>query len=207
VGATTHRRGFYNHTGMWAGSPYGDQGFIASFSSVGPSLERITKPDVTAPGNNIVSSFSSYFLADNPDDVEVLRDVCRYQYNGREYSWNAQSGTSMSCPIVTGIIAQWMQAYPQLNREQIIAAFTVTCRHPEASYDYPNNYYGYGEINAQAGLQYLEEMYTGCISPRPSEMADDTYYTLSGMRINNASATRYTGILIDSRGKKIINKR
>jgi hypothetical protein len=58
----------------------------------------------------------------------------------------------MSCPVVAGIIALWLQAKPDLTREDIIGVLQRTSRHPEEDLDYPNNKYGYGEIDAYAGL-------------------------------------------------------
>jgi hypothetical protein len=56
---------------------------------------------------------------------------------------------------VAGIIALWLQAKPDLTREEIIDAFSHTCRQPDAALPYPNNEYGYGEIDAYRGLLHL----------------------------------------------------
>lgn len=185
VGSTAYNKGFRNFDDYWVGKSYGTPGMWATYSSVGPSLGRDIKPDVAAPGLNIVSAFNSYYLEENMGDAECNCDVIRYEYNGRQYSWNAQTGTSMSCPIVTGIIAQWMQAYPNLTREECMQAFAASCRQPDPEMDYPNNYYGYGEIDAEAGLRYLDELYTGISAPSHS-IADasdgrEAVYTLTGM--------------------------
>jgi hypothetical protein len=46
----------------------------------------------------------------------------------------------------------WLQARPDLSREDIIGVLSRTCRQPDATLSYPNNQYGYGEINAYRGL-------------------------------------------------------
>ena len=61
----------------------------------------------------------------------------------------------MAAPVVAGIIALWLQAKPDLTREEIIDAFSHTCRQPDAALSYPNNEYGYGEIDAYRGLLHL----------------------------------------------------
>ena len=61
----------------------------------------------------------------------------------------------MSSPAVGGAIALWLEACPDLTREQIMDVFAHTCTHPDASLDYPNNRYGYGQIDVYRGLLYL----------------------------------------------------
>jgi hypothetical protein len=58
----------------------------------------------------------------------------------------------MSTPVVAGIIALWLQANPTLTPDDIRGILQRTCQHPEAQLSYPNNLYGYGEIDAYKGL-------------------------------------------------------
>lgn len=57
----------------------------------------------------------------------------------------------MSSPIVAGAIALWLQAKPDLTPEEIKEILSRTCKHPPDD-EYPNNTYGYGEIDVYAGL-------------------------------------------------------
>lgn len=153
AGATAHRLAFTNYLGEYLDRSHGqEQGRRMRESSTGPAANSLMKPDVTAPGYNIISSFSSYFLEHNPDSWDVNNDVMHFQHDGRTYAWNASSGTSMACPVVAGIIALWLQAKPTLTRQDILDVFSRTCKHPDPTLAYPNNQYGYGEINAYAGL-------------------------------------------------------
>ena len=61
----------------------------------------------------------------------------------------------MSCPAVAGTIALWLQAKPDLTPEEALDVIAHTSRHPDTSLTYPNNEYGYGEIDAYTGLLYL----------------------------------------------------
>ncbi len=61
-------------------------------------------------------------------------------------------GMSMATPVVAGAIALWLQAKPDLTPQEVREALQRTCRHPEEKYDYPNNVYGFGEIDAYRGL-------------------------------------------------------
>ena len=155
VGATSYRTGFTNLDGKWQNYNRGEGGEVANYSSRGPTLRGDIKPEVLAPGTNIVAAFNSYYREANPTDYLLEFDVARSTFKGREYTWSSQRGTSMSCPIVAGIIAQWMEAVPNLTREQVIEAFAASCHRHDPSLVYPNNDYGYGEIDAEAGLKYL----------------------------------------------------
>ncbi len=182
VGSTAYRSGVVNHIGEWTAFNMGADGELATFSSTGPTQDGQIKPDVVAPGTNVISAFSSYYLEGNKENWHTAFDVERFQFQGREYSWNAQSGTSMSTPVVAGIIALWLQAIPSLTRQDVLEAFAHTCRRQDTALAYPNNLYGYGEIDALAGLNFLLDRHTGILQ-RPSVPTATSYYDLSGRQI------------------------
>ena len=155
VGATYYRLGIINYMGEWRRSGKGIYGEWGAYSSVGPTYDERIKPDVLAPGSNIISSYSSYYLENHPNAPDIGWDVAHFDFNGRTYAWNSNSGTSMSCPAVAGAIALWMQAKPDLTTEEVLDVFKHTCRHYDDKLTYPNNYYGYGEIDVYHGLLYL----------------------------------------------------
>jgi len=121
-------------------------------ASVGPTFDHQIKPDVTANAVNVISSYSSYYIEQNPGSWDVGNDVAHFDFNGRTYGWNASSGTSMSTPAVAGAIALWLQARPTLTPDEVKAVMARTCRKPDTTMDYPNNYFGYGEIDVYKGL-------------------------------------------------------
>lgn len=154
VGSTIHRTGFTNYKGThfdYSQSGRND-GVRSYYSSIGPGLGRYTKPDVMAPGDNVVSSYSSYYLENNPEANDIKSDVAHFDYNGRTYAWNSNTGTSMATPVVAGAIALWLQAKPTLTTDDVKDILAATARHPEEDMDYPNNYYGHGEIDVYRGL-------------------------------------------------------
>ena len=215
VGSTAYRTGVSNYNGDWVSINYGSDGMRGTNTSVGPSLAGLTKPDVMAPGQNIIASFSSYYAEANPNADQREWDVERFQFKGREYSWSAQSGTSMASPIVGGIIACWMQAFPRLSYQDAMEAIAATSRQPDSDLSYPNNYYGYGEIDAEAGLQYLFNKYgieDGLQNEElrvKSEESDNAVYDLSGRKINSQfsifNSQLPKGIYIVN-GKKVIKR-
>ena len=155
VGATYYRLGIKNYEGEWLQSGNGHFGEWGAYSSVGPTMDGRIKPDVVAPGSNVISSYSSYYLEANPGASDILWDVKHFDFNGRKYAWNSNSGTSMSSPAVAGAIALWLQARPDLTTDDVLDVFSHTCRQYEQSLPYPNNYYGHGEIDVYRGLLYL----------------------------------------------------
>ena len=151
VGSTSHRLTYTNINGdVIKNNRDTEPGRLSWFSSVGPAMDGSVKPDVTAPGNFVISSQSSFYLEAHPDATTY--DVEHFDAGGHTYVWAAQSGTSMSTPVVAGIIALWLQANPTLSPDDIRDVLQRTCRHPEPQFTYPNNLYGHGEIDAYRGL-------------------------------------------------------
>ena len=158
VGATSYRNTILNHKGETVDFSYsgGTDGKRYLPSSLGPSLDGRLKPEVAAPGHCVVSSYSSYYIESQPDAYDVSEcDIKRFTYNGRTYSWNSNSGTSMAAPVVAGVIALWLQANPQLTPEEAMQLIAETSTPPDNALTYPNNEYGYGQINAVGGLLKL----------------------------------------------------
>ena len=146
VGATAHRMEYVNEKGGVQGTLSGTvQGLLGPFSSTGPTISGLMKPDVVAPGVNVISSYSHIY---HPENYIVSWS----EFQGERYPWALNSGTSMSTPVVAGVIALWLQAKPNLTPEEVRQVLSRTCRQPDSTLAYPNNYYGYGEIDAYRGL-------------------------------------------------------
>ena len=153
VGATGYKSAFTNIDGEVNNTVNDlaaqEVGKIALFSSRGPTYEGLTKPDVVAPGVSINAPFNSY-VEQTQDVRKTLTD--QVVYNGKTYYYTAQSGTSMASPVVAGSIALWLQANPELTPSDILNIIAETSSHPDMSMDYPNNTYGYGQIDVYKGL-------------------------------------------------------
>lgn len=113
---------------------------IGSYSSKGPSVTGVRKPDVSAPGSSIISSC---WTGDG--------DYC------------TKTGTSMATPHVTGTIALYLSAKPTATFAQVknalqAASVTTTLVTTGLSCGgitdrvYPNNIFGYGRIDAFSAL-------------------------------------------------------
>lgn len=122
---------------------------IASFSSYGPTMDDRVKPDISAPGVDIASSISSF--TDN--DFTQTNSV---DFNGRTYPFAKLSGTSMSGPVVTGIVALLLQANPYLSAYQMKDILRATARTDAYTGTIPSEgslRWGAGKVNAYKAVQ------------------------------------------------------
>lgn len=205
VGATSHVTTVQSHTGAIYGDNLGTGGVRSNFSSTGPTWSGLVKPDVMAPGVNIISSLNSY----KTDQTLAEKYGSRvFEYEGRKHYWALAKGTSMACPIVSGIIALWLQVCPTLTPEQIRDIFAHTCSHYDDSLIYPNNDYGWGEIDALAGIEYINRTYTGIMtlpsSPKDKGM-NQAVYSITGMKTlpTSLKGSSMNGVYIINDGKRI----
>ncbi|XVF31956.1 hypothetical protein REPUB_Repub17cG0040100 [Reevesia pubescens] len=90
--------------------------FMAAFSSKGPNIitPEILKPDITAPG---VSVIAAYTEAEGPTNEDFDR---------RRVQFNSVSGTSMSCPHVSGIVGLLKTLYPNWSPAAIKSAIMTS---------------------------------------------------------------------------------
>lgn len=205
VGSTGHRASFVNYLGERQQVSDNADGIVSSFSGTGPTYDGRTKPDVTAPGEAIISSFSSFVMSnpDSPADRSWL--VRQFDDNGRTYGWSAASGTSMSSPVVAGAIALWLEANPRLTPADCIDIFRKTCKRNETVTDWPDIRYGNGEIDVYAGIEEaLRRQTDGIVTMTSSDnQPDDRIYSLDGRYVGRDSSALPRGIYIKA-GKKIL---
>lgn len=205
VGATGYRTQFENYLGERKVFNMGDNGSRTQFSAIGPTWDGRVKPDVMAPGQNIISAYSSFYIA-NPANAggPLADDVRHFNFNKRTYGWRSFSGTSMAAPVVTGIIALWLEAVPTLTTRDCLEAFEATCHRREASLIYPTNYEGYGEIDAWAGLRYiLKHKGMGVRDINVSTFDNKRIYTVDGRCVGMNVENLPRGVYIRD-GKKFI---
>ncbi|MEL7533762.1 MAG: S8 family serine peptidase, partial [Bacteroidota bacterium] len=98
----------------------------AGFTSQGPLVDGRIKPDVMAMGRD------TYLLL--PDGA-----------------LSRGSGTSFSCPVISGMLACVVQAAPMATRAEIYDALIQSAD----KYLIPDRYYGYGIPNARTMLEML----------------------------------------------------
>ncbi|MFD2043465.1 S8 family peptidase [Ornithinibacillus salinisoli] len=107
---------------------------IASFSSRGPTLYNEIKPDVVAPGVNIVSLRSPRSYIDKQRDTRV------------DKYYTTLSGTSMATPICAGLVALLLQYNRTLTPNEVKRMVMGSA---DAWGNGDPNVYGAGYINAE----------------------------------------------------------
>ncbi|MBQ3700287.1 MAG: S8 family serine peptidase [Prevotella sp.] len=200
VGALNGRPSFVNTLGQTIAS-WGmvtKVGTIAAFSSVGPTRDGLPKPDIVAPGVNVLSAGNSYCPASFDESM-----VATTTFNGRQYPWLSMSGTSMSGPCVAGIVALWLQADPTLTPDRVKEVFKATSKRIEVDGQSPNNVYGYGLIDAYAGLREVLKTATGIERVENSRPDGDRWYTMQGTLLNGKPARK--GVYVHQ-GRKLMVK-
>ncbi|WP_028663234.1 S8 family serine peptidase [Saccharomonospora halophila] len=113
--------------GVLSVASYNDQGTgtrdgtVSDFSSRGAASEPQSWPDVSAPGENILSACrptqALCLTSSQPENGPGPLDLATY---------NVMSGTSMAAPQVTGIVAQLFQADPQATPGEVEHAIKST---------------------------------------------------------------------------------
>ena len=104
---------------------------ISGFSSAGYSSDDRVKPDVVAPGVSLPIQF-----------------VPGQYHTG--------SGTSFSCPVISGLCASLMQAVPGATASDIINSV----RESSDRFNNPDSLYGYGLPDFVSALKKLEDQLT-----------------------------------------------
>ncbi|MFZ4725131.1 MAG: S8 family serine peptidase [Paludibacter sp.] len=150
VGAYTSKNNWIDFNNQTHDASYNTLlGEIAPFSSKGPTSDGRMKPDITAPGNVIVSSVNS-FDTDNYSS-SVKNTVSGVTDGTKNWYYGVEQGTSMASPMVAGIIATWLQANPKLSPTIIKSILQKTAIKDAFVGDV--NTWGIGKINALSGLK------------------------------------------------------
>jgi len=122
---------------------YGDAvlGDIAGFSSIGPTRSTTIKPgrmkpDIVAPGERIASAMSGDSLPSDLNDIVLGMNHVLKQ------------GTSMACPVISGMCALILQKKPRITPSEIKQLLTQNARTDNYTGVVPNIVFGYGKANA-----------------------------------------------------------
>ncbi len=141
VGAYTNRENWTNIDNKKFGA---DQpiGSLASFSSLGPTYDHRTKPDITAPGKIMISSVPTQLSYPNDQLVDASPRAMK-------------SGTSFSSPVVAGSVALLLEHNPTLSYQEIkdlITNSAIVDQDVLSHGPQPNNAFGAGKLNVYDAL-------------------------------------------------------
>ena len=113
-----------------------------------------------------------------------------YSFNGRTYVWAAMSGTSMSSPAVTGIVALLLQANPDLTSAEVREILCSTARNdsvtgPLHERDSISDRWGWGKVDAMAAVNEA-------LSRVDIQTASEEFFAKSLQLYPNPAATTVT---------------
>ncbi|HEX3032518.1 MAG TPA: S8 family serine peptidase [Bacillota bacterium] len=114
---------------------------LADFSSRGPTIDGLQKPDVIAPGTNITS------LAAPGSNLYKTMKNKRVDKN-----YFTLSGTSMASPICAGVAALLLQANPQLTPTEVKIMLTENAQSIGCS----RNEEGSGYVDIYSCIKHLQ---------------------------------------------------
>jgi serine protease AprX len=115
---------------------------VASFSSRGPTIDGVVKPDIVAPGVNIISLRAPGSTLDTA-----------YPQRKVDEQYFSLSGTSMATPICAGAAALLFQAKPTATPDQVKAALLAGAN----DLFHKPNAAGKGYTNLPGALQMFQQ--------------------------------------------------
>lgn len=187
---------------------YFTPGRVSGFSSYGTLADGRNLPTVCAPGSTVVSSVNRYFseIDQVKDQAAQLFQAVATDSDGRLNYWKQEVGTSMSCPLVAGAIACWLEADPTLTYSDIqdVIAKTAVVDDDVRAGDPVK--WGAGKFDALAGIK---EVLRRAALPSVSADSDsrliitpagDNRWTIFAAAENNLTASVYSmqGTLVKS---------
>lgn len=151
-------------------------GSIAPYSSYGVDDAGKVRPDIIATGTYIESAYNAYdntyFTGEGinnrvPNDENKARITKVFPSGSignseRPYFYGAMSGTSMATPVVTGIVALWLQKDPTLTTagvRQLLQKSAAKDLYTTTASKVPSGNLvqaGMGKIDAMRGMMVLE---------------------------------------------------
>jgi len=180
---------------------------LTSFSSYGPRMDEVRKPDISAPGQDICSALNSFSTTN-------FQAAAQTTFMGKEYEWMRISGTSMSAPMVTGVVSLLLEADPSLSSAEVKDIITNTARTDNLTGDIgPEGHlrWGHGKLDALNALQSITNTATqdvttsrGYLFPNPAtdivyvrkELTGNETYRLTGLDGRTISFGPFDGSLL-----------
>lgn len=218
VGAYVSRGNFTNISG--ATLSFGvSSGARAPFSSIGPTADGRTKPDITGPGMALTSGVSSYDTSYAAGGTNYVFTVANTTVGSRTYPYAVAAGTSMSCPATSGIIAMLLQMNSTLTPDSVKSILATTAITDANTGTIPAagiNTWGHGKVNAYKALKKMATAVTvtntlaadamDCILyPNPSHGNFNIIYNnLTGNSSVTVTVSDITGRVISTQNQSVI---
>lgn len=129
---------------------------LAFFSSKGPRLDGLRKPDIVGPGQRTISS--------RDRNIHLLNEFYAWQLisnnggAGEPADYIVMMGTSMSCPATAGTAALILQADPDLSSAELRQKIFQSARTDQYTGEVPNLHWGWGKIDVISALDVKDDI-------------------------------------------------
>nr|CAB3456143.1 unnamed protein product [Digitaria exilis] len=151
---------------------------VAKFSSRGPNQVTygVLKPDISAPGVDILAAWSP-MASLSGDDVDE-----------RRVKYNIISGTSMSCPHVTGAAAYVKSVHPSWSHAAVLSALVTTATPMSSGDPEAELAYGAGQVNPM-GARYPGLVYDASVEDYVDFLCAQGYNSTQLAAMTGSSST------------------
>lgn len=141
-----------------------DEGEVCWFSSAGPTATGVPKPEISAPGALVISALSRNAAPGNPGSV-FTSPTCPATKTGAtdkrclqiDATHGIAIGTSMSTPVVAGVVALLLQQDPTLTQDKVLALLQAGAHRFRGPAPFDDQG-GPGEVDAMGALDALDQM-------------------------------------------------
>jgi serine protease AprX len=130
---------------------------LASFSAYGPTTDGIQKPDLVAPGTNIIARLVN----------QNMGLAAAHPSNKVGTQYFRMSGTSMAAPMVSGAVALLLQDEPGLTPDQVKFRLMATANKSWSGYNASQSGAGYLDVYAAVRGTTTKSANTGI---KPSQL-------------------------------------
>jgi serine protease AprX len=186
------------------GTPDRADDLIASYSSKGPTLfDHVVKPDIVAPGNemiSVLSSTSATLYSASLNSLPTNYYMTAGSSKTASTTYYKLNGTSMATPVVSGAAALLLQKTPSLSPDQLKARIMKTAyktfpqystaKDPITGISYTSQYdiftVGAGYLDIQNAMQSTD-LATSAVgsanSPKAAVDASGNVYIVGGSSV------------------------
>jgi len=174
------------------------EGEVCWFSSAGPTATGVPKPEISAPGALVISALSRTAKPGTAGSV-FTNPSCPSTKAGKTDSRCLQIddthgiavGTSMSSPVVAGVVALLLQKDPTLTQDKILALLQAGAHRFRGLAPYDDQS-GPGEVDAMGALDALDQMRNPALQ---LPVAARSWLTLSSDYVPADGSTAVTAIV------------